>query len=213
MCVLYFPFISIKIIVMKRLVISLLALVVLSATTCKKFNCAESVYSFEAKAKILNAADSIIIDTIWLEIISPVIQRNFGTGETVNYSDATNLGTAIGFGELALSSIKGAANDFIYLLEKGTVINNTNVNEIREYRFSEHASNYEFRLGVIPKRKGVFSIGLSNAVNVYRSNDKCTKANYTIYYTNTDQHLYFIKEIVGTEPDAGAKATYCFKVK
>lgn len=199
---------------MKSLIILFLVLIVLSANTCKKIDCAVSVYSFEAKAKILNAADSINIgDTIWLEINCPISQPNLATGQTIQYSNAANLGTAIGFGELVLPSIKGAADDFIFLLEKGILLNNANVSEIREYLFIENAFAYEFKLGIIPKRKGIFSIGLSNAANVFRNNDKCTKANYNIYYANTEQHLYFIKKIFGTDPDGGARATYCFKVK
>ena len=200
---------------MKNIIVLLLGLTILSANTCKKSDCAQSVYSFEAKAKILNAADSINIgDTIWLEINCPVSQLDQATGQTIQYSNAANLGTALGIGELVSPTAPVyAANDFKYILEKGFLLNNPNVAAIREYSFAENFSRYEMKLGIIPKRRGVFSIGLTNASNVYRNNDKCTKASYRIYYADTDQHLYFIRQIFGTEPDGGARATYCFKVK
>ena len=200
---------------MKSIVILFLTLTILSANTCKKLDCAETVYSFEAKAKIINAGDSVNIgDTIWLEISCSVSQIDLATGQRVEYRNAGNLGTAIGFGELVSPTVPVyAANDFNYVLKKGILVNNPNVTAIREYSFAESSTMYEFLLGIVPKRKGVFSISLSNAANVYRNNDKCTKASYAIYYANTDQHLYYIKQIFGTEPDVGARATYCVKVK
>jgi hypothetical protein len=202
---------------MKQLIILFFCFVVFSFGTCRKsgVGCTGSVYGFEAKAKIINHSDSINIgDTIWLEIVSPVSQIDANTGQIINYSKAANLGTAIGFGELVSPTMPVyAANDFKYVLQKGQKLDNPNVNVVREYLFSENQLNYEFRLGIIPTRKGIFSIGLSNAANVYRANDKCTKAGYRIYFTETNQHLYFIKQVFGTEPDPPPNGTYCFKVK
>ena len=200
---------------MKGIVILFLTLTILSANTCKKLDCANTVYSFEAKARIINAADSVNIgDTIWLEITCPVSQIDLATGQRVEYRNAGNFGTAIGLGELVSPTMPVyAANDFNYVLKKGVSVNNPDVTSIREYSFAESSTMYELLLGMVPKRKGVFSISLSNAANVYRNNDKCTKASYAIYYANTDKHLYYIKQIFGTEPDGGARATYCVKVK
>ena len=200
---------------MKGIVILFLTLTILSANTCKKLDCAGTVYSFEAKAKIINAADSVNIgDTIWLEISCPVSQIDLATGQRVDYRNAGNLGTAIGFGELVSPTLPVyAANDFNYVLKKGILLNNANVTYIKEYSFAESSTMYELLLGMVPKRKGVFSISVSNAANVYRNTDKCTMASYAIYYTDTDQHLYYIKQIFGTEPDGGARATYSVKVK
>ena len=200
---------------MKNVIFLFLVLTILRANTCKKLDCVSTVYSFEAKAKILNAADSVNIgDTIWLEISCPVSQIDLATGQRVEYRNAGNLGTAIGFGELVSPTLPVyAANDFNYVLKKGILLNNPNVTYIREYSFAESFTMYELLLGMVPKRKGVFSISVSNAANVYRNTDKCTKASYAIYYADTDQHLYYIKQIFGTEPDGEARTTYCVKVK
>lgn len=199
---------------MKQLTILGCCYIAFCSGTCRKsgLDCVESIYSFEAKAKIKNDVDSISLkDTLWLEISSPISQIDGNSGQTVSYSKAANLGIAIGLGELILPSGKEAANDFNYYLLRGDSINNINNNVVREYLFSEQSLNYEFLLGIVPKKKGIFSIGLSNANNVYRKNDKCTKASYQIYFTNTDQHLYYIKQVFGREPD-GTNRTYCFKV-
>ncbi len=198
---------------MKNIVILFLALLVLSANTCKKIDCAGSIYSFEAKAKILNATDSINIeDTIWLEINCPISQSDLATGQTIEYNGAANLSTAIGIGELIPPNGKEAANDFNYYLKVGAAINNPNINSIREYGFIESAGKYELFLGIIPKKTGVFNVAVSNASNVYRKTDKCTKAGYKIFFNDTQQHLYFIKEIFGFDTDR-PNIVYCFKVK
>lgn len=186
-------------------------------STCKKNNagCTETTYNFEAVARIVNPYDSINVgDTIWLEINSPVIQNDRISGQTISYANAANLGTAIGFGEL-LNPIMPvyAANEFNYILVKGSPVFNSNTVGIREYSFTESSNAYEFKLGIIPKRKGYFNFGISNAANVFRRNDKCTKAFYRIYYTNTPLHLYFIKQLFGTNPDSSYSSPYCFKVK
>jgi hypothetical protein len=167
---------------------------------------------FRSSTCLKSGADSISIgDTLCLDITSPVSQIEANSGQVISYSKATNLGTAIGLGELVKPTGKEAANDFDYYLVTGTKVNNPNTQVVREYLFSEISSSYQLRLGIIPKRKGIFSIGLSNAANVYRENDKCTKAGYELYFTNTEQHLYYINQVFGTVPD-DPKKTYCFKV-
>jgi hypothetical protein len=200
--------------VKKISLIGLIFLICIQSTCKKNSNCTETSYSFEAYAKVINPYDSITVgDTIWLEIIAPIAQVDRINGQTVTFSNAENLGTAIGFAEIILPEIKGAANDFDYVLVKGTTVSNPKVTEIREYSFIEGSANYEFRLGIIPKRKGFFNFGLSNAANVFRKNDKCTKAFYRIYFTQTPLHLYYLKQVLGITPDSTYASPYCFKVK
>jgi hypothetical protein len=190
--------------------------IIFTSSTCKKNgNCTETSYSFEAPAKVINPYDSIMVgDTIWLEINAPITQKELLSGQITSFSNALNLGTAIGFGELINpNSPVYAANEFNYVLIKGTNVANPNTLGIREYRFLESTSAYEFRLGIIPKRKGVFNFGLSNAANVYRKSDKCTKAFYRIYFKETPLHLYYLRQIFGTNIDSSYSSPYCFKVK
>ena len=122
----FLDFITIKNPIMKKLTIILLTFsyLIFTSSTCKKNgNCTETSYSFEAYAKVINPYDSITVgDTIWLEIIAPIAQVDRINGQTVTFSNAENLGTAIGFAEIILPEIKGAANDFDYVLIKGTTV-------------------------------------------------------------------------------------------
>jgi hypothetical protein len=186
---------------------------ILSANTCRKggFGCAENIYSFGANASIINYTDSINTgDTIWLEIISPITQRDGINGQIITYRKASNLGVAFGIGELIVPTIKDASNDFHYILKKGSLVPNPN-SSIREFNFFEGSKDYEFLIGIVPIKKGIFSLGLSNAANVYRKDDECTKASYRISFIDTEQHLYYITQVFGIVPD-GTERTYCFKV-
>src|SRR4051794_28607072 len=70
------------------------------------FGCTEESYSFQINATIPTANDSINLgDTIWLQVITPKKLKDQNTDEFVNYSGASNLGTA-----LSLSLFKGGGS-------------------------------------------------------------------------------------------------------
>lgn len=67
---------------------------------------------------------------------------------------------------------------------------------------------------MIPKDTGRYVITISDAVNVYRKNDKCTKASFSINFSQTNQHFYLLNE---WRPDLilddnGKRHVYYFKV-
>ncbi len=199
---------------MRPILFAAFGIIVLSSTTCKKIGCAETIFNFEAKAIIMNNKESFNLgDTLFLTITCLVLQKNNNVGQNIAFKKAANLGTSIGFGELIQPEVKEAANDFNFILLKGRVANNLNTNAIREYIFSENDFSYNLTLGIIPKKRGIFSIGLSNANNVYRVDDKCTKANYRIFFDATEQHSYLLKQVLGVEPPAPPNGTYFFKVE
>lgn len=172
---------------------------------CKKLqiDCTQVKYSFKLPVKAFPDKDTINIgDTIWLEINESVTFKNTD-GNLINYSGAANLGSAIGFSyrDTNLKQWVDAADQFFFFLSKGTESTNTNPKLYREYLFSEQNGIYAFKLGVIPKRKGLYSLILSNSNNTYRNSDKCTKANFSIIFQNTNQHYSLSPFYVpGTNP-------------
>lgn len=191
-------------------------------STCKKggLGCADTVYNFQLEAHIKPDLDSIHKkDTIWLEINSPTILTDVSSGKTVNFSNASNLGTAISFvkfigGSVSNPGAEYAANDFNTYVSEGRQVNNPFVEGIREYLFLEENNSYKFKLAIIPEKDGIYSIGLSNAGNVYRKTDKCVKAGFEIDFEGTDQHLYFLQNNRPgyTISDYEQRHLYCFKV-
>ncbi len=161
-------------------------------SSCNK-NCVETTYNFELPVKAYPDKDTIKVgDTIWVEINSRTDFLDKSTNKTINYAGAANLGSAIGFSFRDTVNKKwvDAANDFKFSLLKGLNTNSSNINLYREYLFSEEAGYYVFKLGIMPQKKGLYSFLLSNSNNTYRQNDKCTKANFTIIFRNTNQHYY-----------------------
>ena len=113
--------------------------------------------------------------------------------QMIDYSDAVNLGSAIGFfAYISKDSIVPSANSFNNVLLVGNIVSNPKENLIREYLFVDESNTFKFKLGVVPKQKGVFGVLFSNAANVYRKSDKCTKAGFTINFQNTNQHVYLL---------------------
>ena len=201
----------------KTLTLAVLLIIALASifNACKKQGCANTVYNFQIGVKAYPDIDNIhISDTVWFEINSSSTFTDLVSNNNVNYSNAVNLGSAIGFGEIiGKDSIRESANSFSYFLVNGINVINPFVSKIREYLFVEKNNSYLFKLGIIPKIKGVFGIGLSNAANVFRTNDKCTKASFKLFFQNTKQHYYLNPNINSSNFDTTKPSgSYYFKV-
>lgn len=190
---------------------------VISSANCKKnLNCAETVYSFEINdIKIYPNQDSIqIADTVWLDINLPVQLKDITTGANIDYSGAENLGIVTHLIELlGNNNYRGAISDFSLKLEDGTNVPNfIDTSSLKEYLFNEVNGIYLFRLGFIARKKGIFRISFDNVANVYRKNDKCTKAGFSLMLDQTNSHSYYNdNNFPGIVTDS--LRLYCFKVK
>lgn len=196
------------------LILLLLAIPMLSLQCRKSFGCADTVYNFEIGVKAYPDADSINVnDTIWLEINTPDILRDKLSNTLINYSGVENLGSGISFQKLDNNNFTiKALNKFKLILLKGTKFDNTiDPDLFNEYLFDDRDGYIQFKLGVIALDTGIFRIVFSNAANVYRRNDKCTKAFFTINFTQTNQHYYLNPGFPGGPPPVGGD--YYFKVK
>jgi hypothetical protein len=180
---------------------------------CKKDKCINANYSFVIGVRATPNLDSIFRgDTIWLEINEPVTLTDIGTGTQINFNNATNLGSNIGFQEVvSATQFRNAANDFRYKLLEGTETSNANAELFREYLFLEQNNQYRFRLGIIPQIVGVYRILFGNAANVFRNKSNCEKANFQIDFKQTNQHYYLHPGYSGNPPTSSG--VYYFKVK
>lgn len=182
----------------------------------KKFGCSENVYSFALGIKAFPDNDSLNVgDTIWLEVNEPTTLKDAQTGRMIDYSRAANLGTAIGIAELiSVNTVNIEGNSFFkFSLLSGNEIIRPDTNKFREYEFAEINNSYKLKIGITALKKGIYKMFISNAANVFRTNDKCTKANFLINFIATNQHLYFNEIVlpgVALPPGGGI---YLFKVK
>lgn len=84
--------------------------------------------------------------------------------QTIDYSGATNLGSAMGLVNYSVPGIlTNATNSFVFDLVYGSKVNSPNTNQIRAFLFEERDNRYLFKLGVIPQQKGIYGIGFSDA--------------------------------------------------
>ena len=199
----------------------IISMVSIYATCNRRLDCFGAKYSFSVNVKAYPNNDSIRIgDTIWIELNEPVSLTDHTSGNNINYSGAENLGMGITIDEFVGGSVNEpgtvpAATKFYFQLEMGSPIQNTLVERVRSFNFSETQGNYRFKVGIVPKQKGIYGVAISNAANVYRNNDKCTKANFNIIFANTNQHLYFYESNRPGYTISEYEKThlYCFKVK
>ena len=181
--------------------------------SCKKLclNGNRSTFQFEITVQAIHDRDSVAVgDTIWLEVDAPTTLKDVVSNKMVDYSGAGNLGSSIGFQKLNVSNFDiKAAKKFNLILEKGIETVNADAQLFHQYLFIEVNNRYVFRLGLTPKEKGIFRLVFSNANNVYRRIDKCTKAAFTINFENTNQHRYLDPNFEGSTAKGG---DYNFKV-
>jgi|CXWL01.1.fsa_nt_gi hypothetical protein len=192
------------------------------ASCNKGVDCPVRTYSFSTDIRAYSDLDSISInDTIWLELKTPTRLTDIRSGVVVEYNNAVNLSTSINFFEFVGGSISNpgsiaAVNAFEYKLIFGVFLpDGTLPEQNRDYRFTEVNNEYRFKLGIVPKRVGIFSFSPSNSATVRRSNDRCSEAGFSITFANTNQHLYFYEQNRPGYIPSGYEQThmYCFKVK
>lgn len=172
----------------------LILFVFLQNCTCKKglgIDCSNNIYRFKINILITPTTDTVNIgDTIWMRMNNTVNLLDINTGNTINFSGAANLGSVLNIRTLSGQNefTTEAINKFNYHVKEGALIRMTN--DIAEYNFSEKNNQFLFNLGVIAKEKGTFRILFSNAANVYRNSDKCTKATFIINVGNVNRNPY-----------------------
>lgn len=187
-------------------------------STCKKggLGCANTVYTFQIGERIAPDKDSINIgDTIFLKVSASTSQPDLQTGSTINYRNASNLGNVITFLKfLPSNQSAGAVNNFNLSIMKGSHVNSIDPLSQLEVLFYEANGYYSFDLAIVPKDTGRYVITIGDAANVYRTNDKCTKASFVINFENTNQHFYLLNlwrpDLI--LDDQGKKKVYYFKV-
>ena len=181
-------------------------------------NCSDISYSFDVHAKLHPDIDSIHIgDTLWIEATSPAIVTDKLSGKDVDYSGAANMGIAIQIASFHGGSTNNTGafyvlDSFQYVLVNGR-LSAQDYNSIN-YLYDAIDNGYKFKLGVIGERSGVYGLSVSDAVNVYKKNDKCSKATYNMQITNTNQHLYLYQNSRPGYEISSYERThlYCFKV-
>ena len=187
--------------------------------TCKK-NCQEISYTFSSGVVVIPDYDSLVInDTFWIRANIPTQLIDLNTNSNVNFSNASNLSVVI----KAIKFIGGstsnpgsieANSDFNFKLTEGQVLPNSRLGVIAEIKPYEESGFYRFSVGIIPKSRGTFALGIDDARNVLKNGSNCENAFFGIVFLNTNQHLYLYQQNRPGYQISDYERThmYCFKV-
>jgi hypothetical protein len=186
-------------------------------STCKKggLGCANTVYNFQIPETLFPDKDSIRVDdTLYLKVDASSMVTDLQSGNLIDYSNTSNLGNVITILKFSGNETLGAINDFNLNILNGSKVGAIDQASEEEVLFSEKNNNYMFLISAIPKDTGRYVITIGDAANVYRKNDQCTKANFAINFSQTDQHFYLLNK---WRPDLtldnnGKRHVYYFKV-
>jgi hypothetical protein len=185
-------------------------------STCNKtFDCAKTRYHFVVEGfKTVPLDDTLHLhDTLWFSIETPTRIADQGTGSPIDYSNSANLGILVSFGQYAPQSNPlpvPAADSFGIVISKGSISNGAMPSTNRILKFDERGGKYTLTFGLALRTPGKYVVLFSNATNVYRHNDECTKATFDFYFT-TNQHLNLNPNYTG--PLTSRSADYYFVVK
>lgn len=200
--------------------LTLIVLLMIFFSNCRK-RCVEANYNFEIAAYFQPQDETVNVgDTLWITSESSAIMKDTNTNQLIDFSGATNLGTALGIGELLFTSdsIRGAVDAFDYITLAGDFYTDKDASpsKVKQVRYWEQNGNYLFKIGLIPKMKGIHSVSLADATNTIRKDEtKCERTDIKITYGNENKHLDYLEEIYYKgEPIAAIDSThvYCFKV-
>ena len=183
--------------------------------------CVEANYTFAVNTRIYPDLDSIRVnDTVYISSTFPTRLSNQTNGSIIDYSNANDIESTISIAQLITgdSIPKGAVVDFNYISELGMIYNSTSIPSpelVQQLRYVQVGNNYQLMVGLIPKRKGVFALGIGNGLSNSRSSSSsCEKANFLFTISSTSQHIYYYQKWrPGFElTAAGISKLYCFKV-
>lgn len=179
----------------------------------KRIGCGGTVHNFEFQIKAYPNLESIKLgDTLWFEINNSTTIVDISSGREIDWSNASNLTTVLYFHMLSgLNEFSiDAANRFNVILINGKVVGNNVSNSRKEIKFDETDNQYKLLVGISPNEKGTFRLAFSNAANVYRKDDKCSKSNFILNFKETNQHYYLSPTYQGGNLVGG---DYYFKVE
>jgi hypothetical protein len=202
----------------KLVMIIILSYAIIINVRCTSKSCVEASYSFAVQSQIVPDYDSISIgDTIYLISSFPAKLKDQNTGAIIDYSNANNLSSTLGVGELinGNSFPKDAVFNFNYFSIKGRIFNDRNIpspDGVQQLVYEELNGNYELSVGLIALKKGIYVLGVGDGLGIAQRG--CGKASFSMSIVNTLQHVYYYQDwrpgYILTQSDI--RHMYCFKV-
>jgi hypothetical protein len=192
------------------------------AASCNKNDtrpCTNGGYAFAVTSEwnpqreIYNIGDTIFLNSSFSKSLLDLI-GNFN----VDYSNAKSIGGNITCFELdsVQHQVVGAVSKFIFVQTTGSVVDNPQLPlEKRNIFYQELNNSYNFKIGIIPKNKGLYAIFISNLNSQGIIGKNCTNADFANTLTNTNKNINLFQYAMNRLPASQFEIDriYCFRVQ
>lgn len=207
---------------MKTLLLNLLFfLLCLGLTSCPDPCLNGPKYNFSIEAHFTPEQDSIQVgDTLYLVSEFPKQLIPHGSQDVVDYADANISGSLTVF-ELVPNQrfATDAVFSFDYISLAGQIYNSREVpnpNGIQQFNYQELEDKYQVKFAFIPKKKGVYGMGILSTASPIRSgSESCDGASFRTTVSNSDINLNYLEEFNksnGLPPSPRPDNGFYFKV-
>lgn len=205
---------------MKKFVFMLIALSILQSSTCHKQSC-ETTYEFNIPFSITELDSFRIGDTIWLSsTINPQLQDRI-TKSNINVS-AFDFKIFCGLYRRDTTVFDQAEKYFNFINSIGRFDSKISSTTVQTSVIYDNKNGLKsIKIGLVPKKTGIFSIGFFNLVddytNVKLTQSECVESIKGLYNMNEgrDFNYYLIQKSpqeISTEEEYKKDGTYVFKV-
>ncbi|MEO8769420.1 MAG: hypothetical protein ABI402_05030 [Ferruginibacter sp.] len=181
--------------------------------------CQNGGYSFVVSSQYSPQQDIYQVgDTIYFTSQFPKTLVDQINNSSVNYSNSVGIQGDIGFGYLDTITHQpiAARDSFTIFSIKGSFSERPgNQNVGLNFNYFENAENYEFQAAFVCKKRGIYTIGVSDLLSEGLQGENCTNAGFNLSLANTNQHLYLHQYVlnVDTTDQELQQKVYDFRVQ
>ncbi len=148
--------------------IGLLAIAIINSGCPKP--CVDANLSFSVNSQITPDYDSVHVgDTMYVVSSFSTKLVDQSSGQMIDYSNSTGIGSTLAVSNLPLGDTigKDAVFDFDYVSVNGRIYNDRSITRpdgVQQIVYGEANGMYVLKVGLIPKMKGNYILGVSNGL-------------------------------------------------
>ncbi len=165
--------------------------------------CPDTVYNFAITASILPNTDSVRVgDTLLLRSSFSTQLRDLQTNKLVDYSNATAISSNLFVDEILpnagadSSALRYAVASFTFIRKQGQVYTDPSAGpqRVKQLTYQQNGSNYELAASVIPLKKGLFLLSVTDGFSSSRNGSRdCNRAAFQITLLSNKQKLPYVE--------------------
>ena len=189
--------------------------------TCKKNKgeCIGNAYALKETWNVLPQKDSINIgDTLIFSSSFSNRPFDFNTNTNVNFSGDALVGTSFSIRIVkGYNDLRPAIDSFsLFLLEGRYNDNDLKPTQIKDIFWTESNNRYKIKIGIIARKKGDYSITISDAIGRLKKSNECENgAGIILSNSNIKNNAYLSHPYYGLPYVPGTDSThiFCIRVK